>query len=74
MAYNLKCKKLFVVLNRILKDGVSQDDNISCQGGPLLLQAIVAQTPSVFSSQSLNRLADNYQDPQGNKASPYLLH
>ena len=73
MAYNLKRKKLFIVLNRILKDSISQDDNISCQGGPLLLQAIVAQTPSVFSSQPLNRLADNYQDPQGNEALPYLL-
>lgn len=55
-----------VVFNRILKGDTSQDDNISCQGGPLLLQAIIAQTPNVFSSPPVNPLADSYQEPQGN--------
>ena len=65
------CHFHVVVLDRILKDEVNQDDSISCQGGPLLLQAIVAQTPSLFSSQPqqpqpVNTLADSYQELQGN--------
>ena len=55
----------FVVLFRIFKDGTNQDDDISCQGGPLLLQAITSQTPSVFSSQPVKTIAESYQDPQG---------
>ena len=54
-----------IVLIRTLKDGVNQDDDMSCQGGPLLLQAIISQTPSVFSSQPVKTIAESYQDPQG---------
>ncbi|XP_078354070.1 nipped-B-like protein isoform X1 [Oculina patagonica] len=49
----------------ILKDGVNQNDDISCQGAPLLLQAIISQTPHVFSSQPVKTVAESYQDPQG---------
>ena len=50
---------------RILKDGANQDDDISCQGGPLLLQAIISQTPNVFSPQPVKTVAESYQDAQG---------
>jgi len=49
----------------ILKDGANQDDDISCQGGPLLLQAIISQTPNVFSPQPVKTVAESYQDAQG---------
>ena len=52
-------------LIRILKDGANQDDDISCQGGPLLLQAIISQTPNVFSPHPVKSVAESYQDPQG---------
>lgn len=61
----------------ILKDGVSQDDNISCQGGPLLLQAIMVQTPNVFNPQPMNTMAESCQDPRAfspvsyNRLSPH---
>jgi len=48
-----------------LKDGSNPDDEISCQGGPLLLQAIISQTPNVFSPQPIKTMAESYQDPQG---------
>jgi len=50
-----------------LKDGTSQEDGISYQGGPLLLQAIISQTPHVFSPQPVKTKAESYQDPQGKK-------
>ena len=52
-------------LIRILKDGANQDGDISCQGGPLLLQAIISQSPNVFSPHPVISVAESYQDPQG---------
>lgn len=49
----------------ILKDGANQDGDISCQGGPLLLQAIISQSPNVFSPHPVISVAESYQDPQG---------
>ena len=48
-----------------MKDGANQDDDISCQGGPLLLQAIISQNPNVFSPHPVKSVAESYQDPQG---------
>ena len=60
-----KKSDIFIIFIRILKDGVNQDDDIAFQGGPLLLQGIISQTPSVFSSQPIKTMAESYQDPQG---------
>ena len=50
---------------RILKDDINVDDGISCKGGPLLLQAIAAQAPNVFSSQPVKTRFESYKEPHG---------
>lgn len=52
------------------KDDVRQDDNISYEEGPLLLQAIFSQTPKVF-SHPVNTLTECYQDPKAYSPAGY---
>ncbi|KAK2556654.1 Nipped-B-like protein B [Acropora cervicornis] len=55
----------------IFKEDVSQPTTISCQEGPMLLQAIISHTPTVFSSQPENPLTDCYQNAQAYSPAGY---